>query len=821
MKFSSKHLCLLLILLLLNFTSVFSQRYTISGFITDMASGETLISASVFDNISAKGTVSNNYGHYSLTLPEGEVDINFHYVGYTPETAKFTLTKDTVINIKLDASISLKEVTVVGRRNELGVSGSQMSAIEVPIEQIKNIPTLFGENDLIKALQLLPGVQSGTEGSAGLYVRGGGPDQNLILLDGIPIYNVNHMFGFFSAFNTDAVKNVTLYKGSFPARFGGRLSSVVDVRMKDGDDKNYHGNVSIGLISSKINLEGPIWKEKTTFNISARRTYMDILSQPLIRYYAKRENEGDMSKTTAGYYFYDLNAKLTHKFSDRDKLYLSLYLGDDVIYTKYRTSSTNSGQYDSSQWMNLDWDWGNAIAALRWNHVLTNKLFMNATAAYTRYRSNMGVGYTSDQVNKTVTPNKAISEEYKVGYKSGIEDFSFKVDFDFTPNTSHDIKFGANYTNHTFRPDVSTFYAVNNHEGQNFKLDTIIGSSNIFSHETMSYLEDNITLSDWLKVNAGIHFSTFHVQQKNYYSLEPRLGLRMLLSDKLSIKGGYARMTQYIHMLSNNSISMPTDLWVPATKLIEPMKSHQFALGAFYNLNDIVDLSLEGYYKTMDNLIEYKDGASFMGESSGWEEKVVMGRGWSYGIEFLAQRSFGNTTGWLGYTWSKTERLFDRPRQTLNNGKVFPAKYDRTHDLSLTVMHKFSEKFDISGNWVFATGNTATLGLHTNLGPMPPQAGTYGNYMMHNTYISSRNNYRFNNYHRMDLGVNFHKKKKRGTRTWNISVYNMYNQFNPFMVYESSQGSYDVNSGSYESKSVLKQVTLFPIIPSVSYSFKF
>ncbi|MHB9056104.1 MAG: TonB-dependent receptor [Paludibacteraceae bacterium] len=812
-------ICLLFLFFFL-FIYLQAQNYTISGYIADKSSGETLLNASVFENQSGKGTVSNNYGYYTITLNSGNVSLDYSYVGYSPETKEFLLTKDTTINIKLDASISLKEVTVVGKSNELGVKGSQMSAIEVPIEQIKNIPTLFGENDLIKALQLLPGVQSGTEGSAGLYVRGGGPDQNLILMDGIPIYNVNHMFGFFSAFNTDAVKNVTLYKGNFPARFGGRLSSVVDVRMKDGDDKNYHGNFNLGLISSKFNLEGPIWKEKTTFNISARRTYIDIISQPVIRYYEKKNNGGEDSKTTAGYYFYDLNAKFTHKFSDKDKLYLSAYMGDDDIYTKYRTGYTSTNEKKKSQWMNLKWDWGNAIVALRWNHLLGNKLFMNSTAAYTRYRSNMNVGYLSENIDKTVDPPKTQTEEYKVGYRSGIEDYSLKVDFDYYPNTYHDVKFGADYTYHTFRPDVSTFYMFNNQNNQNLKLDTVIGQGNIYSHETKTYLEDNILITDWLKVNTGLHFSTFHVQKKNYLSLEPRFGMRVLLNDRLSLKAGYAHMNQYIHLLSNSSISLPTDLWVPTTKLIEPMKSDQYSFGAFYNMKNILDFSIEGYYKNMNNLIEYKDGASFMGESSGWEEKVVVGRGWSYGVEFLAQRSFGKTTGWLGYTWSKTERLFDSPGQELNYGRVFPAKYDRRHDVSLTITHKFSEKIDISGNWVFATGNTATLGLQTYQGPIIPNTGqSYSNNSQ--IYISSRNNYRYNNYHRMDLGVNFHKKKKRGIRTWNISIYNVYNQLNPFMVYKSTEGSMNMNTGQYETESVLKQVTLFPIIPSITYSFKF
>ncbi|NLO71595.1 MAG: TonB-dependent receptor [Porphyromonadaceae bacterium] len=822
MRHSLKTTQLVFSLILLNISILTAQRHTISGHITDESNGETLISASVIDKLAEKGTVSNNYGYYSITLPAGNVALQYSYVGFNPRIIEFNLTKDTVINVKLDSNVSLKEVTVFGQRNELGVQGSQMSAIEVPIEQIKNIPSLLGENDLIKALQLLPGVQSGTEGSAGLYVRGGGPDQNLMLLDGIPIYNVNHMFGFFSAFNSDALKNVTLYKGSFPARFGGRLSSVVDVRMKDGDDKNYHGNVSVGLIASRFNVEGPIWKEKTTFNVSARRTYMDILSQPLIRAYAARENEGDMSKTTAGYYFYDLNAKITHKFSDRNKLFLSTYLGDDAIYTRFRTSHNMRDDNESSQWMSLNWDWGNAITALRWNHVVTNKLFMNTTAAFTRYRSHMNVGYNSEQTDKTENPPRKTEQKLKVGYRSGITDYTLKVDFDYSPNTSHDVKFGVNYTYHTFRPDVTTFFASNNMEGQDFKLDTVIGKGNIYSHETMTYVEDNISVTDWLKVNAGLHFSTFNVQKKNYFSLEPRLGLRILANDNLSFKAGYASMNQYIHLLSNNSISMPTDLWVPATKRIKPMNSQQYAAGVFYKLKDIADFSLEGYYKSMHNLIEYKDGASFMGESTGWEEKVVMGEGWSYGVEFFAQRSFGNTTGWVGYTWSKTERLFDRPGQELNNSQVFPAKYDRRHDFSVTATHKFSEKIDVSATWVFATGNTATLGMQLYQRPeIPHEAQQNGDESNRLTHISSRNNYRFDNYHRADIGVNFHKKKKHGTRTWNISIYNAYNQLNPFMVFRSANQKYNPATERFEENVVFKQVTLFPIIPSVSYSYKF
>ncbi|HRZ98692.1 MAG TPA: TonB-dependent receptor plug domain-containing protein, partial [Paludibacter sp.] len=624
-----KKLILLHFLLFITFL-IQAQNYTISGHITDAKNGETLISSSIYDVITRKGAVSNTYGFYSLTLPKGEVEVEYTYVGFGTQRRIFKLTKDTVINIKLIESIELKEVTVMGNRKEIGVKGSQMSAIEIPISMIKSVPTLFGEADIIKALQLLPGVKAGTEGSAGFYVRGGGPDENLFLLDGVPVYNVNHMGGFFSVFNPDAIKNVTLYKGSFPARFGGRLSSVLDIRMNDGNNKAIHGNVSVGIISSKFNVEGPLFSENTTFNISARRTYLDVLMQPIIKLAASYENsENQDVNLSAGYYFYDMNAKISHKFSDKDRLYLSAYMGDDAIYANMRQKYEDYENSTQESRFKLNWDWGNIITALRWNHIINNKLFMNATATYTRYRFNMDIG----QINTETIKNPASKTDMSttIGYRSGIQDFGPKVDFDYAPNPNHDIKFGASYTHHTFRPGVSVAQYKFENDTSIQKMDTTIGDQNVLSHETALYFEDNINIGSYVKANFGLHYSTFFVQDEFYNSLQPRIGLRVLLTDKLSLKAGYASMSQYIHLLSNNTISLPTDLWVPVTKRIEPMKSHQYSGGIFYNLLNIVDLTLEGYYKSMDNLIEYKDGASFLGSSTGWEDKVSMGRGWAYG----------------------------------------------------------------------------------------------------------------------------------------------------------------------------------------------
>ena len=818
---------LYLLICLFVYLNISAQNYTVSGYITDEKSGETQINASVYDFNSRKGTVSNVYGFYSLTLPAGEVSLQYSYVGYHTQSFNFNLEKDTVIHIRFKESTDLQEITVIGHQKITGVHSTQMGAVEVPIAQIKTVPTLFGEADLVKALQLLPGVQAGSEGSTGMYVRGGGPDENLFLLDGIPVYNVNHMAGFFSVFNPDAIKNVTLYKGNFPARFGGRLSSVIDVRMNDGDDKKIHGNISIGAISSKINVEGPIIKEKTTFNISARRTYSDLLLQPIIWLGMAEAFTDEEGRLTAGYYFYDLNAKVNHKFTNNDRLYLSLYMGDDIIYTNFRSKYTREGdrqEYtESSERMKLGWNWGNIVSSARWSHMINNKLFMNTTAAFTRYRFDMDVGMESKYSYTAPDSIYKGSTNIDLGYKTGIEDYTLKSDFEYLPHPDHDMKFGINYTYHTFRPGVSVFGLSMKENNVEYKQDTLIGDKNIFSHETSLYVEDDYTINYAIKLNVGLHYGLFHVEKHTYHSLQPRVSARILASDNLSFKAGYAAMNQNVHLLSNASVSLPTDLWVPVTKRIKPMHSHQYSVGVFYNLLNTLDLSVEGYYKSMSNLIEYKDGATFLGSSTGWEDKVVMGDGWAYGVEFLAQKSFGKTTGWIGYTWAKTERLFNRPGQELNFGRVFPAKYDRRHDVSIVISHKFSERFDVAGTWVYSTGNTGTLAMQEFIVLEEPEndgsariVRTYSNA----DYISGRNNYRFNPYHRLDLGVNFHKKKKYGTRTWNISVYNAYNNNNPFLVTPKEDYNWDPVTDTYKTDKKLIQISIFPIIPSISYSYK-
>lgn len=791
--------------------SAFAQHakksHTISGYVTDAKSQETLLGASVYETASMKGSVTNNFGYYTLKLPEGQVQLKASFVGFVSFDTVFDLNNDTVINIALAQSLQLSEVTVTGRAIENHVKGAQMSTIELPVTQLKKVPAMFGETDVIKALQLLPGVQSGTEGSAGMYVRGGGPDENLILLDGVPLYNVNHAAGFFSAFNSDAIKNVTLYKGNFPARFGGRLSSVIDVRMKDGDMYEYHGNVSLGLIAAKVNVEGPIVKGKTSFNVSFRRTYFDLITAPLLALITSGEL-GEGNSVWGGYYFYDLNLKINHKFSDKDRLFFSLYSGDDKVYARIR--SKDEEYYDlgydfySEQKINLDWKWGNRVAALRWNHVIRPNLFMNVTGAYTQYRHSLGADIGSASWYQENNLNYSTSESAQMNLNSGIYDFSGKADFDYKPFDNHDVKFGANLTHHTYKPTTLGVHLEEEMGQEGFHYDTVTNDSRIRALETDLYVEDNWDISNYFKLNLGVHYSTFTVDKKTYHSVQPRVSLRSLITENLSLKAGYAYMSQYIHLLSSNAISLPTDLWVPVTGDIVPMKSHQVALGAFYEWKGY-EFSLEGYYKKMNNVLEYKDGASFFSiDETDWQDKVVMGDGWAYGIEFFVQKNVGKFTGWLGYTWAHSDRLFNRPGQELNNGKPFPAKYDRRHDLSVVLMYEFNDHIDVGATWVYSTGNCATLAFQN-------YHGLYGfdvwGYTQSVGYINNRNNYRYSSYHRLDLVANFHWKYELGENIISINVYNTYSHNNPFVVIPMN--------------GKLRQVCIFPIIPTLSWKYKF
>lgn len=764
------------------------RKCVVSGYVTDNASFETLIAATVFDSVSATGTTTNTFGFYSLSLPEGEVVLRFSFVGYDTREFRFTLTSDTTINVPL-RGMTLKEVVVVGDDlSRQAIESTQMSATIVPIEIVKKMPAIGGELDIIKVVQQMPGVQSGSEGSTGLYVRGGGPDENLIFLDGVPLYNINHAMGVFSVFNADAIKNFTLYKGNFPARFGGRLSSVLDIRQNDGNAQTYHGTVAVGLLAAHISVEGPIVNGKTSFCVSARRTYFDVLARPIIALiYAM-----DDMKLTAGYAFWDVNAKVTHRFSDRDRLSASFFMGDDGVDM---SMSDKDRYYDDSQ--KLSWQWGNIVASANWTHVFTPKLFSELSLSYSQYRYKLGMKIEENEYD----PEEPYSYNYNMSYNSRVSDALFKYKFDYSPHPKHEIRFGAEYTFHYYRPTVGSIFTIEN-QIKDISLDTVFGPK-YYNHEASLYFEDDWSIHRRFKLNLGLRGTLYFADGGTVYpSLEPRVGLRVLITDDLSFKASYAYMSQNIHLLSSSNISMPTDLWVPSTAKVPSMLSHQVAAGFFYNLKGIMDISVEGYYKQMKNVIEYKDGATFVSLSGDWEDKVCVGDGWSYGVEVLLQRSIGKFTGWIGYTWSRTFRRFDRPGQEINNGLVFPAKYDREHDLSVCLQYSPIKLLDLAVTFIYGTGTCGSLPLQYTPDGIP--------------LLTERNNFRMPDYHRMDFAINFHfdrKPSKRdghkrfGEHQLNINIYNLYNQKNPYMV--TTVGT------------KLEKISILPIMPSVGYTFKF
>jgi len=778
---------LILVLFFINCYALQAQKFTISGYLKDAQSGESLIGANLYNKNSATGTSSNYYGFYSVTLSAGEVALIYSYVGYQSQYLSFNLQKDTTINVDLKVSM-LDEVVVEGKLTEDIQETTRMSTINVPIQQIKSLPAFMGEVDLLKVIQLLPGVQSGSEGSSGIYVRGGGPDQNLILLDGVPVYNASHLFGFFSVFNADAINNVDLIKGGFPARYGGRLSSVIDISMKEGNNKEFKGEGSIGLIATKVTVEGPLAKGKSSFIVSARRTYIDILTRPII----KAQTDGD---AVFGYYFYDLNTKLNYTFSERDRIYLSVYTGDDKAYArdKYEYDNGIGGTVENRDEFGLKW--GNITAALRWNHVYNPKLFSNVTLTHSRYRFSV--------YNESETKENGQKEIFVSQYLSGINDWAAKVDYDFLPDPNHFIKFGANATYHTFNPGAANFQVSE-------EIDTLIGTGNIGAVEFALYFEDDIKLGDNWKLNAGLHYSAFLVEGRLYNSLQPRFSGRYLINSKTSLKASYSRMTQYIHLLTNSGIGLPTDLWVPATDKVKPQQAQQVAIGFARDLGNQYEFSVESYYKAMNNIIEYKDGAGFSRPDKDWQTQVETGKGKTYGIEFFLQKKVGAYQGWVGYTLAWSNRQFDN----INEGKVYPYKYDRRHDISVTNSFSINERIDLSAVWVFGSGNSISLPVATypaNGGGTDGNGGWYyGNEIEH---YEGRNGFRMRAYHRMDLSISFKKQTKWGERKWVFGAYNVYNRKNPFFI----TTGYD-----YETdKKKFVQYSLFPIIPSFSYQFKF
>ena len=785
------------------------RKVTVSGHITDSGSGETLIGAGILEGKSGIGAVTNNYGFYTLTLPAGKYDFQFSYVGYESQVMSIDLKKDTTVNVALNTGNVLASSHIVAQK-DAGIQSTYLGAIDLPVAQIKNTPVLFGEADVLKVLQMMPGVQGGTEGSSGLYVRGGGPDENLILLDGVPIYNVDHMLGIFSVFQPEAVKKVTLYKGSFPARYGGRVSSIVDIRTNDGNMKETHGSVGIGLISDKVHLEGPIIKDKLSYSVSGRGMHT-LLYAPVIKHF--------MEDGYANYYFYDLNGKVTWRPSDRDRFYFGVYQGRDrfIFEEEYEGESTISYEDETttrkySDRTDIGVFWGNTVGSFRWNHTFNSKLFFNATASYNRYNMVMNAGSSETEIEKGIK----YTNKYHLDYHSGIRDWSARMDFDYVPSPQHLIKFGTEYIYHTFIPERMS--AVDQEVvGPQVQVDTTLHFTDpkkVYNgHDLSFYAEDDFSVGEHLTINPGVHLSMFNTEGRTYWSLQPRVSAKVSAGNGLSFKAGYARMAQYVHLLSSAQISLPVDLWVPITKDIRPVISNQYSLGAYYDRIKGWEFSLEGYWKNMQNIHEYKDGTLMLGTSDGWENRVEMGQGTAKGVELLVQKTTGKTTGWIAYTLAWSDRFF--PDGSINNGEPFPYKYDRRHSIDISVDHRFNPKWGVNAVWSFATGGTTTVPVRL-VNVMKPDG-----YIMYAQYVDHRNNFRIPPSHRLNVGFSHYGKRRHGESVWNLSVYNVYNQMNPNFVFTDYGADYD-KDGNYIGTSLkLKKITILPIMPSLSWTRSF
>ncbi|MEM7161261.1 MAG: TonB-dependent receptor [Bacteroidota bacterium] len=799
-------------LFVLTASFLFAQnKFTLSCYVTDASTGETLIGANVYDEASQQGGSTNLYGFYAIVLPEGKHRVVASFIGYESYEYEVELKSNTRLDIELKPISKTLETIEIKADRKKNIEGTQMGTVNMEVEKIKTLPAFLGEVDIIKTIQLLPGVQSGGEGNSGLYVRGGGPDQNLILLDGAVVYNVSHLFGFFSVFNADAVKNIELIKGGIPANYGGRLSSVLDISMNDGNKKEFSGSGGIGLISSRLTLEGPVQKGKSSFIVSGRRTYIDVLLAPLAA------NNPDFDGT--GYFFYDLNAKFNHTFSDKDKVFVSGYFGRDRFSFR-----------DPAADFSINVPWGNATTSARWNHIFGQKLFMNTTGTFSDY----DFSFRGEQ------------EQFVFNLFSGVRDLTLKTDLTWYPSPRHNVKFGAGHIYHTFRP--------NNLEASSGDTDFITGEKEkIHANESHIYILDEYAVNDQLKINAGLRLSNFaHIgpfkrflkdpnnenittretidiidyargdQIQSYLRLEPRLSMRYKLNANSSVKAAVTRNVQFIHLASLSPIALPTDLWLPSTDQIKPQDGYQFNAGYFRDFADnTFNASVEVFYKSMDNLVAYGDGVNpedIINDNV--DNFLVFGDGYAFGAELFINKKIGRTSGWIGYTWSKTERRFE----AILDGEYFPARYDRRHDLSIVASHKLNDKWTFGLTWVYGTGDAISLAESWYL---LPQEGVFA------FEYGDRNSQRMRAFHRFDasatLYVSPNKFKKdpstgeeievprKWETNWNFSIYNAYNRANPYILY------YDIfaDPGNEQANIKVKQLSLFPILPSVTWNFKF
>jgi len=779
MRISKTVLLTLQSLLFLIFSSdAHAQTFTLSGYVQDASTGEMLIGVNIFNQASSiEGTVTNVYGFYSITLPADTYLLKVSYLGYQDIIKEITLNTNINLDFDMVSGVTITEVVVVAEEADKNINSTEMGTVSLPIDKIKKLPALFGEVDVLKTLQLLPGVISAGEGTAGFYVRGGGPDQNLVLLDEAVVYNSGHLLGFFSVFNVDAIKNTTLIKGGIPANYGGRLSSVVDVQMKDGNNKKFGVTGGVGLVASRLTLEGPFKKETGSFIVSGRRTYAFEIAKPII-------DNTDFKGTN--YYFYDLNTKINYKISERDRIYFSGYFGRDVL-------NYVSNQRD----IFFKMPYGNTTATARWNHLFSDKLFMNVSLIYNDYDFSFEGG----------------QGDFSIGLASGVRDYNAKVDFEYFPNARNTVKYGANYTFHRLTPNVTS--------ASNGEIDFSNNLAPKFAHETAAYILNDFKVDAQLTVNYGLRLSAFTQvgpytntasgetftnlePVKTYTGIEPRVFATYKLNESASLKGGVTFTNQYIHLVSNSNSTLPIDVWVPSSERVAPQRGVQYAVGLFKNLKDnAYETSVELYYKDLKSQIDY--GESYINDPGvEVEEEFVFGNGRAYGLELFLKKNSGKLNGWIGYTLSKTDRIFP----DINDGAIFPATYDRRHDVSIVANYEISPKWELGGAFVYGTGNTFT-----------PIKSLFFVEQSLNVEYGDRNSARLEPYHRMDLALTYNPKvgaEKQLKNSFTLSVYNTYNRRNTFFTYTVFETNFD--AGTAQAQAL--KVSLFPIIPSITWNFK-
>lgn len=787
-----KHLLILLLLFMVGY-SISAQRVTVSGYVADSKTGERLLNSTILAGTT--GTVTNDYGFFSLTLPKGSHQVRISFVGYAPETFNLALSKDTLLQVALVPSIAIEDV-VVSAKAVKALNSEGVGSYSLTSKQVNELPVLLGERDVIKAIQMLPGVQACNENSGGMIVRGGSTDGNLILLDDVPIFNVNHMFGYFSVFDSDALKSIQFYSGGYPAKFGGRNSSVLDLKLKDGNKYEYHGNVTVGLVSSKLFLEGPLKREKSSFMLSARRTYIDL---PMRLY--QRLDSPKSSKQRNGFYFYDIIGKMSFDLGESDRLFLTVYNGLDKTF---RVNELNKEMFIDNNQL----DWGNITSALRWNHQFSPKLFANTTLTHTLYQFNIDREYLKNDT--TFITNSYYATTYDYG--SSINDLSLKWDASYYWSPSTQVSFGAFVARKGFNAGKSDYFQNNSKESE--------GSRNLFeapfrySMEYGAYGSVKTAFLNLFYPELGARYVAYAVNGTSFQFVEPRVSLVVKPRNfPVKLNANYTVMHQNLHLLNNYGSDMPIDLWVPATEKVVPSEATQFSVGLEYQLNDAFRFSLGAYQKDLKNVITYQDGEGFSPTDMDWEAKIVQGKGRSKGIEVLAEKTMGRLTGWVSYTLSKTERQFEG----INKGAWYPYTYDRKHEANVVLSYALNERVKLNAAWVYATGNAISLpqskyynNSYSGIIDRPDVGGMQFYPIFH---YNSKNNARMPDYHRLDGGISFSKQRKHGVRTWNMGVYNMYARKNPNYLTLTRKGSmapWEFNMNS-----------MFRFIPYISYNYAF